>query len=153
MRRFAILLGLAVVVGVVFAIVAGYGHVTQPAVSATPAHWTGPYPARETLRVQTTLDIYPTKTGEHVPTANFAVRPGVPVILTIRNYTRETHTFSSRALGLDFTIARGSPSRPSVTRFTFVAPYGIYAWRCTDCPGDMQGTIYAFVGARNAQAA
>lgn len=154
MKAFAILLGAAVVAGVVFVIVAGVAHITQPAASAMPkAPWTGPYPAQQTIRSSTSIDILPTKGSEHVALANFAVRPGVPVTLTVRNYTREAHTFTAPALGLDVKIAPGSAAAPTVTRFTFVAPYGVFAWRCTDCPGDMQGKVYAIAGARDAQAA
>jgi len=154
MKAFAILLGAAVVAGVVFAIAAGVGHITQPAASAMPkAHWTGPYSARQTIRASTSLDIVPTRDSEHVATANFAVRPGVPVTLTIRNYTREAHTFTAPSLGLDVKIKPGSRTAPSVTRFTVVAPYGVFDWRCTDCPGDMRGKIYAIANAREAQAA
>jgi hypothetical protein len=154
MKAFAILLGAAVVAGVVFTIVAGVGHITQPAASATPkAHWTGPYPAQQTIRASTSIDVLPSMGSEHVPTANFAVRPGVPVTLTIRNYTTERHTFTAPSLGLDVKIKPGSAKTPSVTRFTVVAPYGVFAWHCIDCPGDMQGSIYAIAGARDALAA
>ena len=154
MKAFAILLGAAVAAGVVFVIAAGVGHITQPAASASlKAPWTGPYPAQQTIRSSTSLDILPTKGSEHVPTANFAVRPGVPVTITIRNYTREAHTFIAPALGLNVKIAPGSATAPTVTRFTLIAPYGVFAWRCTDCPGDMQGKVYAIAGARDALAA
>jgi hypothetical protein len=154
MKAFGILLGVAVVAGVVFTIVAGIGHITQPAASATlKAPWTGPYPAQQTIRSSTYLDILPTNSSEHVAMANFAVRPGVPVTLTILNYTREAHTFTAPSLGLDVKIKPGSLATPSVTRFTVVAPYGVFDWRCTDCPVDMQGKIYAIAGARDAQAA
>ena len=135
MKALGILLGAAVIAGIVFTIVAGFGHVTRPAASATlKAPWTGPYSARQTIRSSTFLDILPTKDSEHVATANFAVRPGVPVTLTIHNYTREAHTFTAPSLGLNVKIKPGSPTAPSVTRFTLVAPYGVIAWRCTDCP-------------------
>ena len=154
MKGFAILLGAAVVAGIVFVIVAGVGHITQPTASATlKAPWTGSYPAQQTIRSSTSLDILPTRGSEHVPMANFAVRPGVPVTLTIRNYTREAHTFTAPSLGLNVKITPGSATAPTVTRFTLVAPYGVFAWHCTDCPGDMQGKVYAIVGARDAQAA
>ncbi len=154
MKGFAILLGAAVVAGIVFMIVVGAGRTTQPTASDTlNTPWTGSYPAQQTIRSSTYIDIFPVKTSEHVPMANFAVRPGVPVTLTIRNYTRESHTFTAPTLGLNIKIAPGSPSAPTVTRFTFVAPFGVFAWRCTDCPGDMQGKVYAIVGARSAQTA
>jgi hypothetical protein len=154
MKGFAILLGAAVVAGIVFMIVAGFGHVTQPTASATlKTPWTGSYPAQQTIRSSTYLNVLPTKGSEHVPMANFAVSPGVPVTLTIRNYTREAHTFVAPSLGLDVKIAPGSMTAPTVTRFTLVAAYGVFAWHCTDCPGDMQGKIYAIVGARSAQTA
>lgn len=154
MKTFSILLGAVIVAGIVFAIAAGVGHVTQPAASAmlkTP--WTGPYPAQETIRSSTSIDIMPVKGSEHVPMANFAVRPGVPVTITVRNYTREAHTFTAPSLGLKVKIAPGSATSPTVTRFTLVAPYGVFDWRCTDCPGDMQGKVYAIAGARDVQAA
>jgi hypothetical protein len=154
MKGFAILLGAAVVASLVFVIAAGFAHNNQAAASATlKTPWTGSYPAQQTIRSSTYMDIFPTKGSEHVPMANFAVSPGVPVTLTIRNYTREAHTFSAPSLGLNFKIAPGSPTAPTVTRFTLVAPYGVFAWHCRDCPGDMQGKIYAIAGASSAQAA
>jgi hypothetical protein len=154
MKGFAILLGAAVAAVVVLAIAAGFGHETQPAASVmlkTP--WTGSYPAQETIRSSTTLDIFALKGDEHVPMANFAVSPGVPVTLTVTNYTREGHTFIAPSLKLNVKIAPGSAAAPTVTRFTLVAPYGVFAWHCADCPGYMQGKIYAIVGARDARTA
>jgi hypothetical protein len=154
MKGFAILLGAAVVAGIVFMIAVGVGHVTQPAAfAALKTPWTGQYSAQEMIRSSTYIDVLPVKGSEHVPMANFAVSPGVPVTLTIRNYTRESHTFVARSLGLDVKIAPGSAGTPTVTRFTFVAPFGVFAWHCRDCPGTMQGKIYSIVGARSAQTA
>jgi len=74
--------------------------------------------------------------GEHVMPMNIAVRPGVPVVLNINNYSREYHTFTIRALGVSFLVlpAKGAWARVTTVRFTPPAVGGSLAWRCAICP-------------------
>lgn len=84
--------------------------------------------------------------GVAVP-ANLAVRAGGTVDLTVRNKTGLYHTFTIEALGVTLLVP---PHRTATT--SFVAPYGVYAWRCVICgtPGHprmhrMGGVVYAIV--------
>lgn len=105
--------------------------------------------------MQLTMSVYPAGTDEQTLPENIAVRAGGTVTITFRNYTRRFHTFTIRALDLTALLrpARSAKS-PSVTRLTFIAPYGVYTWRCLFCathvhPGThpMQGKVYAIVTA------
>lgn len=64
--------------------------------------------------------------------ADFSVRAGSTVEVTVLNYDEGEHTFTSTELGTDVTIAAGSESKPAVTRFSFHAPQkaGVYEWFC-----------------------
>ncbi len=84
---------------------------------------------------------------------NIAVASGIPVQLTVTNYTSEFHTFTIPALHVSALIypARGKTARKSTFHFTAWAP-GRYRWFCGLCRhGDknhretMGGTIYAII--------
>lgn len=64
--------------------------------------------------------------------ADFSVKPGALVRVTVYNYDEGPHSFTSSSLGTNVTIAAGSESEPAVTTFTFRAPEeaGRYAWLC-----------------------
>jgi plastocyanin len=64
--------------------------------------------------------------------ADFSVKPGATVRVTVYNYDEGAHTFTSAGLGANVTIAAGSAEKPSVTTFTFRAPVkaGRYSWYC-----------------------
>lgn len=64
--------------------------------------------------------------------ADFSVKPGALVRVTVYNYDEGAHSFTSSSLGTDVTIAAGSESEPAVTTFTFRAPEkaGNYSWLC-----------------------
>jgi plastocyanin len=64
--------------------------------------------------------------------ADFTVKPGAKVTLTITNYDSGAHSFTSPSLGVQETIPAGSAVSPSVTTFTFTAPKkpGAYDWWC-----------------------
>ena len=64
--------------------------------------------------------------------ADFSVKPGSVVRVTVYNYDEGEHSFTSSSLGTNVTIAAGSESEPAVTTFTFRAPEkaGRYAWLC-----------------------
>jgi heme/copper-type cytochrome/quinol oxidase subunit 2 len=84
---------------------------------------------------------------------NLAIAPGVPVRLTITNYTREYHTFTIPGLHVSALIfpARGKVARK--TTFTFTAhQYGSFAWYCGFCTSGahghrhmMGGIVYAII--------
>ena len=64
--------------------------------------------------------------------ADFSVRAGSIVRVTVYNYDEGEHTFTSPGLGTNVTIAAGSEAKPAVTTFTFRAPQrkGQYSWFC-----------------------
>jgi hypothetical protein len=64
--------------------------------------------------------------------ADFSVRPGSMVRVTVYNYDEGEHSFTSPGLGTNVTIAAGSEEKPAVTTFTFRAPQkeGRYTWLC-----------------------
>ena len=61
--------------------------------------------------------------------------------LTIRNHTKQFHTFTVRALGIAVLVR---PLRS--TSVTFVAPYGVYRWRCVICASHAHPHMHAMVG-------
>jgi plastocyanin len=65
--------------------------------------------------------------------ADFSVKPGSTVEVTVLNYDEAEHTFTSPELGTEATIAAGSESAPSETTFSFKAPAkkGRFLWFCT----------------------
>lgn len=64
--------------------------------------------------------------------ADFSVKPGSLVRVTVYNYDEGEHSFTSSGLGANVTIAAGSEAKPVVTTFTFRAPrkVGRYEWYC-----------------------
>ncbi|MGZ4290957.1 MAG: hypothetical protein ACXVQQ_00025 [Gaiellaceae bacterium] len=87
--------------------------------------------------------------AESASPANFAIRSSGTVTVTIRNTTRLFHTFTIRALGISVLVR---PLRSASV--TFVAPQGVYEWRCVLCSSSahphmhaMRGKVYAIVNA------
>ncbi|HKT84121.1 MAG TPA: hypothetical protein VJQ84_09835 [Solirubrobacterales bacterium] len=64
--------------------------------------------------------------------ADFSVKPGSVVHVTVYNYDEGEHSFTSSSLGTNVTIAAGTESEPAVTTFTFRAPEkaDLYSWLC-----------------------
>jgi plastocyanin len=65
--------------------------------------------------------------------ADFSVRAGHEVTITINNYDGSPHSFTSPAMGVNQVISGGgSLGAPSTVKFTFKAPSkpGKYAWWC-----------------------
>lgn len=65
--------------------------------------------------------------------ADFSVRAGATITITVANYDSGPHTFTSPALGVNGMIpGGGSLSAPTHVSFTFTAPTkpGKYAWWC-----------------------
>jgi plastocyanin len=98
------------------------------------------------------VDIYAAGHDEVAQPANLAVRAGGTTKIIVRNHTRLFHTFTIKALGISLLVrpAQGNVARS--TSVTFVAPYGIYEWRCVLCASTshprthaMRGKVYAIV--------
>jgi len=64
--------------------------------------------------------------------ADFSVKAGETVRVTVYNYDDMPHSFTSAPLGTNATIPGGSEDKPSETTFTFHAPQkaGSYEWYC-----------------------
>ncbi|MBA3864790.1 MAG: cupredoxin domain-containing protein [Solirubrobacterales bacterium] len=64
--------------------------------------------------------------------ADFSVKAGAVVKVTVYNYDEGEHSFTAPGLGANVAIAAGSKSKPAVTTFTIHAPAkaGLYEWLC-----------------------
>lgn len=127
-------------------------------ISASPLAAAPGFASAATAYVQKlTLTIVPGRAPNHQSVlesqGNIAVASGLPVQLTVTNYTSEFHTFTIPALHVSALIypARGKTARKSTFHFTAWAP-GKYRWFCALCRhGDknhretMGGTIYAII--------
>ena len=82
---------------------------------------------------------------ERVLGSDFAVEPGVPVEVSVLNYTGDLHTFTVPELGVSFLVTKGAATHPSRTTFTFVpSKRGVFRWFCAmPCGGYMGGNVYA----------
>ena len=105
--------------------------------------------ARHAAPMRVAIDIYAGHGSEVVLSENIAVRAGGEVTVTLRNHTKEFHTFTIRALHVSILVP---PFRSGSG--TFVAPYGVYSWTCLFCgtaqhphDGPMGGKVYAIVNA------
>jgi len=92
------------------------------------------------------IDIYGPGHGAAMP-SNFAVRPRVPVEITIVNHTPELHTFTIDELGVNVAAmpAIAGPTRISV-RFT--PKHGVLRWHCVPCRSHMHGMVLALLELR-----
>ena len=64
--------------------------------------------------------------------ADFSVKAGATVKVTVYNYDDMPHSFTAAQLGTNAMIPGGSEDKPSKTTFTFQAPQkaGSYEWYC-----------------------
>jgi hypothetical protein len=101
-----------------------------------------------------TVDIYTAGHDEIAQPANLAIRAGGTTTIIVRNHTPLFHTFTIRALGISVLVrpAHGNVARSASV--SFVAPYGVYEWRCMLCATPahphmhaMRGKVYAIVNA------
>ncbi|MGZ4388767.1 MAG: hypothetical protein ACXVZL_05245 [Gaiellaceae bacterium] len=87
------------------------------------------------------------RAGDRVAEPNFAFAAGVPVRITVTNYTREFHTFTIPALKVRALIA---PATAGVARTTTVSftpdAVGTFAWHCLICPSGEHGIKHAMGG-------
>ena len=65
--------------------------------------------------------------------ADFSVKAGQSVTITVSNYDNSPHSFTAPSLGLDQRIPGGSEKAPHTITFTFKAPSqpGSYEWWCS----------------------
>jgi hypothetical protein len=91
----------------------------------------------------------PSHTRDEASPANFAVRPDLPVRVTIYNYTRQVHTFHSPGLGLAKIVLAGAPDTPRKLSFAFTpGRRGVFHWLCVPCNEEdhfMGGSVYAII--------
>ena len=92
--------------------------------------------------------------AERVSPESIAIAPGVPVRVTVTNFTREFHTFTIPGLHLSRLIFPANGQTPRKTTFTFTARVGSsFAWYCVLCKHDgagphhqqMGGTVYVII--------
>lgn len=76
--------------------------------------------------------------------ADFVVKQGTPVLVTIYNYDNTPHSFTSPSLDLNIQAApAAADGSPGITRFSFTpAQTGNFAWQCVD-PCDTQANGWA----------
>lgn len=87
------------------------------------------------------------RVGDRVPESNFALAPGLPVQITVTNYTREFHTFTAPGLGLSELVLPSRGHTPRKTTFTFTPhQWGAFAWHCVICPSGLHGRPHSMGG-------
>ena len=86
--------------------------------------------------------------GDYLSTGgNYALAPGVPVRVTVTNFTREFHTFTVPGLGVSQLVGPANGPDPSTTTFTFTAhTWGALPWHCLICPSGMHGRQHQMSG-------
>lgn len=117
-------------------------------VAAVPAGAAAPSRTPHVQKVAITI-----RGGDRVTEPNVALAPGVPVRITVTNYTHEFHTFTIPGLGLSKLILPARGHAPRTTTFSFTTyRWGSFAWNCVLCPSGehgrahgMGGTIYLIV--------
>jgi hypothetical protein len=79
--------------------------------------------------------------------ANIALAPGVPVRITVTNFTQQFHTFSSPGLGVNTLVLPARGGTATKTTFTFTPhAWGSFAWRCEICPSGIHGQRHSMGG-------
>jgi plastocyanin len=128
---FAVLISIAALLGVAFRV--EDGNRAQTATAATVAA-----PAPESLELVVKSDEEHGKKGSDgnwhdafLP-ADFSVKSGATVRVTVSNYDDMPHTFTATELGVNAKVPAGSEDKPSKVTFTFQAPQeaGSYEWFC-----------------------
>lgn len=110
------------------------------AASAAPP--TGPAAFPQAQNVSITL-----RAGDQILEPNIALAPGVPVRLTVVNYTHEFHTFTIAALKVSALIRPAVGHTPRTTLVTFTPrATGALKWRCVICPSGVHGLRHAMGG-------
>ena len=136
--RFVTVAGLAVVIGAL-TVASASAAVSGPAVSPAGAY---------TQHVAITI-----RGGDRILEPNFALAPGVPVQITVTNFTHEFHTFTIPGLKVSALILPSVGHTPKTTVVAFTPrAAGPFAWRCVICPSGahgqrhvMGGTVYMII--------
>ena len=119
---------------------------TALAVASASALAAGPAAAQSTVprTQQVSLVI---RAGDRLAEPNFAFAAGVPVRISVVNYTREFHTFTVPALKVRTLIAPATAAGPATTTVTFTPDaVGTFAWHCLICPSGSHGVKHAMGG-------
>jgi heme/copper-type cytochrome/quinol oxidase subunit 2 len=107
--------------------------------AATPAAAVAPTPKPMAVSMSVKADTEHGRLGpdkqwhDAIAPADFSVRAGSTVTISVANYDSGPHTFTSPAMNVNGTIpGGGSMAAPIRTTFTFTAPSkpGKYAWWC-----------------------
>ncbi len=137
-RRWLVLLALGVLGTLAMALSACGGGGDSGKASASAGSGSQSSPAAENVKLVVKTDEEHAKKGPegtwhdaYLP-ADFSVKAGATVHVTVSNYDEAPHSFNAADLGANAMIAAGSKSKPSTTTFTFHAPKkaGRYAWFC-----------------------
>ncbi len=132
---FAVLLSMTALLAVAFKL---NDNGNTQAASAAPAPAASAAPGAESVKLVVKSDEEHAKKGPEgtwhdafLP-ADFSVKAGATVKVTVYNYDEGAHSFTSPELGTNVTIPPGSEQKPSKTTFTFKAPQkaGSYEWYC-----------------------
>ena len=104
--------------------------------------------APATLWRPQTVTMTITRNGDHAVPMNIAVWPGQPVVLEVRNYSHEFHTFTIPALSMSALIfpAKGSGPRMTTVRFMAQKQHSPVSWLCVICPSGIHGKSHAMAG-------
>lgn len=141
-------------------VLVGGGLAAMAATSLTAVAWATPAgtrkPATSQAQVQKlAMSIRPSgqRGVELVSLENIALAPGVPVRVTVTNFTHEFHTFTVPGLHVSRLVFPANRRVPRKSTFTFTAwEGGSFDWYCLFCRQDgsrhrrqMGGTVYVII--------
>lgn len=131
-----LLIRLLTATGFVAAVAASSG------LSASAAPTTGPRAFPQVQKVSITL-----RAGDRVMEPNVALAPGVPVRLTVVNFTHDFHTFTIAGLDVSALVLPALGLTPQRTLVTFTPrATGALRWHCVICPSGAHGQRHAMGG-------
>lgn len=130
--RFVVAAELAVAIGAL-TVVSTSAAVSGPVAQPASAH---------TQHVAITI-----RGGDRILEPNFALAPGVPVQITVTNFTHEFHTFTIPGLKVSALILPSVGHTPKATVVAFTPrAAGPFAWYCVMCPSGAHGQRHAMGG-------
>ena len=123
-------------------IMVAVGTILAAALAASPGSAMRPSTSPHVQQVNMTI-----LRGDRVLEGNIALAPGVPVRMTVTNFTRDSHTFTVPGLNLSEIILPAHENAPTRTTFTFTPKtWGSFAWHCAICPSGIHGKRHAMSG-------